>query len=166
MSTITTRQDATLFNALAAVPAAEREFALAFSIVTDRLGRLSAADRGDVLTLFQAWYATDGPADREEIHRAIREIVANEPVTATRLDTPPPLEGRRKAWATHVGKEIRRHREAAGLTQTQLAERSGLPQSHISRLENAEHSATRMTLEKLAAALEVGIGQLDPTVEE
>jgi len=61
-----------------------------------------------------------------------------------------------------VGKKIRERREAAGLTQEQLAEKSGLPQSHISRLENARHSPSRSTLDKIASALQISLADLDP----
>lgn len=76
-----------------------------------------------------------------------------------------PDTGRLKAWAEHVGRKIQELRKAAGLTQVQLAERAGLPQSHISRLENAEHSATNLTLEKLAGALGVSVGDIDPCAD-
>jgi len=56
-----------------------------------------------------------------------------------------PLARGRK-WAEHVGKKIKEFREQAQLTQVQLAEKAGLPQSHISRLEIAESSATHLTL--------------------
>jgi transcriptional regulator with XRE-family HTH domain len=49
----------------------------------------------------------------------------------------------------------------AHLTQEELAELSGLPQSHISRLESGKHSPSRITLEKLAQALNVGVEAFD-----
>ena len=55
-----------------------------------------------------------------------------------------------KKWATHVGNKIKDFREKAEMTQTDLAKKAGLPQSHISRLENAEHTPTNLTLVKIA----------------
>ena len=58
-----------------------------------------------------------------------------------------------RTWTEWVGKRIREARNEAGLTQEQLAAKSGLPQSHISRIENAKHSPARATIEKIANAL-------------
>jgi len=48
-----------------------------------------------------------------------------------------------------------RLRKAAGLTQEQLAERSGLSQQYISRLEGGHRNPTVVTLHELAEALGV-----------
>jgi ribosome-binding protein aMBF1 (putative translation factor) len=51
-------------------------------------------------------------------------------------------------------------REAAGLTQTQLGDKLGLPQSQISRIErNPDHTTIR-TLKKIAKALGVDVSAL------
>jgi len=51
-------------------------------------------------------------------------------------------------------------RRAAGLTQKQLGERLGLPQSQICRVEqNPDHTSVR-TLKKIAAALGVDLSRL------
>jgi len=47
-----------------------------------------------------------------------------------------------------------------GLSQTQLAEKAGLKQSAIARLESDKHTPTKATQEKLAEALGVKAGQL------
>lgn len=73
-------------------------------------------------------------------------------------EVPPGLQ----RWMDYVGKKIRNRREEAGLTQGQLAEKSGLPQSHISRLENSVHSPSRSTLEKIANALQISVAEFDP----
>jgi DNA-binding XRE family transcriptional regulator len=44
-----------------------------------------------------------------------------------------------------------RHRE--GLTQRQLAEKSGIPQRHISEMENGKRTIGKENAKKLAAAL-------------
>ena len=51
----------------------------------------------------------------------------------------------------------------AELTQVELAEKSGIPQSHISRLESNKHSPSRATLKRIAKALKVDLSELDPT---
>ncbi len=67
------------------------------------------------------------------------------------------------SWLAYVSQHIRSLREGKKLSQTQLAALSGLPQSHISRLERGVHSPSHKTLKKLAEALEVDVSQLDPS---
>jgi len=53
---------------------------------------------------------------------------------------------------------VREMREAAGLSQQQLAERSGTTQSVIARLEDAEYKGQSLRmLERIAAACGVGL---------
>ena len=47
-----------------------------------------------------------------------------------------------------------------GLTQKELAERSGLTQAQVSYLENCSHAPTLKTLNKLTQALGAGVGEL------
>lgn len=66
-------------------------------------------------------------------------------------------------WIKYVSGKIRVTRKAKGLTQAELAAASGLPQPHISKLENGIHSPSHLTLQKLAKALGVTVGHFDPT---
>lgn len=54
--------------------------------------------------------------------------------------------------ASHAAPLIRQVREAAGITQVELAKRMGTKQSAISRLEDGSHSPTIATLRKVAKA--------------
>ncbi|ANN60812.1 XRE family transcriptional regulator [Mesorhizobium loti] len=54
-----------------------------------------------------------------------------------------------------VGRNARRIREKAGLTQEQLAEISGFSQQYISGLEKGKRNPTIVTLYELAQALRV-----------
>ena len=56
---------------------------------------------------------------------------------------------------TLVGRNAARLRKEAGLTQEQLAERSGLSQQYISGLESGRRNPTIVTLYELASALGV-----------
>ncbi|KAB2918486.1 MAG: helix-turn-helix transcriptional regulator [Hyphomicrobiaceae bacterium] len=49
---------------------------------------------------------------------------------------------------------IRELREAKGLTQEELAERTGISVAHISRMENGKRGVSRENARKIAAALE------------
>ncbi len=64
----------------------------------------------------------------------------------------------RRAYARHgrridLAMLVREMRDAAGLSQTELAERAGTTQSAIARLEDAEYAAHSLqTIEKIAEA--------------
>lgn len=52
-----------------------------------------------------------------------------------------------------VGRNVERLRRAQGLTQEQLAEKSGFSQQYISGLENGQRNPTVVTLYEIAIAL-------------
>jgi transcriptional regulator with XRE-family HTH domain len=52
-----------------------------------------------------------------------------------------------------VGRNAARLRQAAGLTQEELAERSGFSQQYISKLEQGRRNPTIVTLYELATGL-------------
>jgi transcriptional regulator with XRE-family HTH domain len=54
-----------------------------------------------------------------------------------------------------VGRNVERLRRAKGMTQEQLAERSGFSQQYISGLENGRRNPTVVTLYEIATALDV-----------
>lgn len=103
---------------------------------------------------------------RTEIAKAITEILWPDIPTANGpIDTEEDEREARKRIASYrrkVGETIRRRRHELGMTQEQLAQKAGLPQSHISRLEVGKHAATFTTMEKLATALDTLPIQLDP----
>jgi transcriptional regulator with XRE-family HTH domain len=90
----------------------------------------------------------------------MRELPARFARSASTTPFSPLLEDAVRAEL--VGNRIRDLRESAGLTQTQLAQRAELPQSHISRLENAESSPSERTLRKIAKALRVPLERINP----
>lgn len=59
-----------------------------------------------------------------------------------------------------LGKNIRKHRVLAGLTQSQLAEKIGCSESHIGQIENARGIPSMTTVASIANTLDVGIDQL------
>ncbi len=55
------------------------------------------------------------------------------------------------------GHNIQTLRKARGLTQEQLAEKSGLHRTYIGMIERAEKNITLRNIEKLAKALDVNL---------
>jgi DNA-binding XRE family transcriptional regulator len=146
------------------LPPEVKSAVLALSILIDRIGSLPKADRDDLFELLQEWRKTGEPEEMDSLQRAMEEILAQIPVSVRSM---PPGEttGALKTWAEQIGGKIRQLRTEAEMTQDQLAVKAGLPQSHISRIENAHHSATFMTLEKIARALGVEVGKIDPCTD-
>ena len=61
---------------------------------------------------------------------------------------------------THFGTRLREAREDLGLTQEEVAQRSGVHATEISRMEAGKRDPQISTLRRLARALEVEPGQL------
>ena len=102
-----------------------------------------------------------------EIAETIREILFPELIgglreEAPRADETPSLKSRME-W---IGKVIKEKRKEANLTQSELAGKSGLPQSHISRLEAGRHSPSHRTLQRIAEALGIAVRSLDPATDD
>lgn len=150
------------------LPENTKSVLLALSVLIDRVGSLPEEDRSDLFELFQGWTRANDPEDRQNIRQAMEEILAQAPIHSIRMPMPdesPTSSSALKKWAEHVGQAIQNLRKSAGLTQVELAKLADLPQSHISRLENAEHSPTYHTLEKIAKALGVAVRDLDPCAD-
>jgi DNA-binding XRE family transcriptional regulator len=112
--------------------------------------------------------ADPGSEEQREIAGAIAEILIPH-IIGRSQSRPVDLEegissaGRQSVDAYHksVGEAIRNARDEAGMTQEMLAKNSGLPQSHISRLEAGIHAPTNKTIEKIAEALNIDPSKLD-----
>lgn len=149
------------------LPEAVKSALLALSVLIDRIGSLPKADRDDLFELLQEWRKAETPEDQRSVQRAMEEILAQVPITTRPLplNDSVAMSPSSKTWAEHVGKAIRKLRCDLGWTQKQLAEKAGLPQSHVSRLENAEYTATNLTLTKIATALGVEVRAMDPCAD-
>ena len=65
---------------------------------------------------------------------------------------------RRSDGVSRLGKTVRRWHIAAGLTQTAVAEQSGMNRSYLSHLESGRRNPTLATLKRLAKILNVTPG--------
>jgi Predicted transcription factor, homolog of eukaryotic MBF1 len=59
-----------------------------------------------------------------------------------------------------VGERIRRLRKERGLSQEELAERSGLHTNYVGQVERGEKNLTLETLEKIVSGLDISLEQL------
>jgi DNA-binding XRE family transcriptional regulator len=143
----------------------DNSFALAIEVIRERIRRLPEDDARDLHDLLPALFS----CDEEEVESAavaIQEILSacQEPrsVGAFAVESGVgPLE----KWVQHASERIRELRKAKKMTQETLADKTGIPQSYISRLENGEHSPTAMTIRKIAEALGVPAKEIDPSAE-
>ena len=140
---------------------------LAVAFLLKRFKEMSKESFTDIVSLMEAMLNPDTtPEEQLEIFETAREILFPELVGQVHMgragsikQTPEKLQKR----IDHVGRRIAKIRKDKKLTQQQLAKRSGLPQSHISRLEGGVHSPALKSLQKIARALEVDVGDLDPS---
>jgi transcriptional regulator with XRE-family HTH domain len=65
-----------------------------------------------------------------------------------------------KTFASVVGDGVRRHRQALGWTQVQLAEAAGLSPNYVARLERGELGPSFFVAYQLSRTLGVPVGDL------
>ncbi len=59
-----------------------------------------------------------------------------------------------------LGNKIRQLRKSKGFTQEQLAEKAGIDDKHLSKIENGLHLPTYNTLQKLFKALDINYSDI------
>lgn len=59
-----------------------------------------------------------------------------------------------------IGREIRKNRNAKGMTQDELAEKIGISRNYVSDLENDRYMPSVKTLSKIAVALQMDLNFL------
>ena len=137
---------------------------LAIGIVIEQINRLSPSDKKDLFGLVKALSTAQSAEDLEAVRSGMLEILDQHEYSARPFEFPATESpGGLAKWNQHVATKVRELREAANKTQACFAEETGLTQSHISRIENAELSPSHRTVEKLAAALGVDPAEIDPT---
>ncbi len=138
----------------------------AMKVIAKGLKKLPRQDREDFGELWDFLWSED--ASEEDIEAAKNAIVEILTRKTSRIQAIPLLSNGSQSLAKYrriVGAKIRELRKAANLTQEQLAEKAGILQGYISRLEKDEHSPSHKTLAKIADALGVAVTELDPTCD-
>lgn len=70
--------------------------------------------------------------------------------------------GWKRPYVSAFGRHLRELRTAAGLSQSELGRRAELTREHVAKLERGLQVPRRVTLERLARALEVDLIALYP----
>jgi ribosome-binding protein aMBF1 (putative translation factor) len=143
----------------------EAALTMAIAVLMERIRALPKEDKDDLFELSKVLFAAETQEEEESAANAMREILEQGPINIQPLDTKDETGQGLKKWLDYVSCHIKHARESAGLTQTELSAQTGLPQSHISRLENGQHSPSFATLEKIAKALHIPVAELDPSLE-
>jgi DNA-binding XRE family transcriptional regulator len=142
----------------------QKALTMALAILVERINRLPEEDREELWGLMKELPTAGKGEERNSIVTAMREILDQAPVRVNRMSQgEEEPSDRLKGWIAYVSERIKFFRLAAHLTQAELAEKAGLPQSHISRLESGKHSPSRATLEKIAGALGRPLKDFDPS---
>lgn len=139
----------------------DKSFALAIAVLRERVRELPEEDRNDLCELTQILISADSEEDVESAVNAMNEIMDQAQVQLQEFVLPDSPDGLLAEWLTFFSGQLRDLRKEAGMTQEDLAKKSGLPQSHISRLENGMHSPSSTTIKKLAEAIGVSTASFD-----
>lgn len=137
--------------------------ALAIAVLVDRVRTLPKEDRSDLFALVESLESAETEEEGDAVVCGMREIMRQQKGGLQPMELPGKPSEKLQSWMDYVGGRIRCFREQAGLTQQELAEKAGLRQSHISRLEKGHHSPSALTMEKIAGALGIAVSELDPS---
>jgi len=140
---------------------------IAVAFLVKRFQELPEESLRDIASLIETVTNPNTPAEeKHEVFETIREILFPELVGGIcwgRAGSIEESSEKLERHTDHVSKTIKEMRLEKKLTQAQLAVKSGLPQAHISRLEAGVHSPSFKTIEKIAKALDVTVGDIDPS---
>lgn len=136
------------------------------SVLIHRISTLPKEDRDDLYRLVKELGSVSCSDEIESIRQAMMEILDQRDGKIEELDLTPGTGTPNGKWKKFISEKIKSERVEKGWTQDELAARSGIPQSHLSRIENGVHSPSRKTVEKIAAALEVPVAEFDPSFDD
>jgi DNA-binding XRE family transcriptional regulator len=126
---------------------------------------LSQEDKNDLFDLSKALCNATTDEELQAAAAGLREILDQSETTVRRIEISEDFHEGDNKWIEFVAQRIKDARTEAGMTQDEVTQLTGLPQSHISRLENRQHSPSRATLEKIAAATKKPLSFFDPIAE-
>jgi len=75
-------------------------------------------------------------------------------------------EESRQEVRERIGMRIASLRKLSGMTQEQLAERSGLQRTHVGRIESGRYAVTLEVVQSIAEALGMTVDIIDPALQD
>jgi DNA-binding XRE family transcriptional regulator len=145
----------------ARVDSDEAALTMAVAVLIERIRDLPKEDKDDLFAISKALFEAETPEELRAARKAYQEILDQRPgriLPFSVEDGPIGMDG----WLAFVSQKIKEAREGVNMTQDDLEKTTGLPQSHISRLENGVHSPSSSTLEKIAKATGKPVSFFDP----
>ena len=143
--------------------------------IVERLLRLPPEKTKRVLELWKLHGQSQDQEERDEIQKVFVEIIHPalvdipwHPGTIGRLEEGVSGETIRKikSYRKLVGLRIRNRRIGLAMTQDDLAQKAGIPQSHVCRIEKGMHASTDATIQRVAQALSTAPSELDPASDD
>ena len=133
----------------------------AFHVFADTIQPLSNDEKNDLFEAILTLKEDSSFENKEAVCKLFEEILQHKPIKIEAIPLGDLPKG--NPWSCFVAERLKELRNDKGLTQKELAKRSGLRQPHVSRIERGEMSPTRKTIEKLAQGLGVEMKEFDPS---
>ena len=139
--------------------------------IAENLANLDDESYQDFVELLEINHREESPDERKAIGETLIEIlcpdILKQQVYADLTKTEEAIARRKlTAYREKVGEQIAKYRKIKKLSQVQLGELAGIPQSHVSRLERGQLTATFVTIEKIAKALKITPSRIDPGFDD
>jgi DNA-binding XRE family transcriptional regulator len=148
----------------------EAALTMAIAVFAERIRGLSKEDKDDLFELSKALFGAESKEDFDAAVAGYREILEQPRISGSRLGVSSDSEEseriRIRNWLEYVSARIREARKEANMTQDALGKATGLPQSHISRLEAGLHSPSHLTLKRIAEATGRELTFFDPSASD
>src|SRR5438093_684826 len=105
-------------------------FTMAISVIFHRLSKLQSDDLEEIYTLAKELPKAQSEEEVEAIRSAMLEILDQKHSGVRAFELASQTPEKLQKWINYVASKVLELRKAAGMTQMELAEKTGLPQSH------------------------------------
>ena len=138
---------------------------LAIAVLFERVSRLPKEDQNDFFELFKIIVTTGDPEEYRAAKEAIEEVIEDAPCQLSDEAFPTSSKEAHLKWKEFISSKIRTARKTRKLTQKKLAELADIEQATLSRIESRKTSPSSHTVAKIARALGIKPGELDPSLD-
>lgn len=131
------------------------------SLLPDAFKRMSCEQVSDFCELFQQYAGSQDPEVLDTMVEFLVPPTLGKSVVFS-ADVQPGAAEQVDRFQSRIGAALKKLRLERGMSQEELAQKAGLKQSHVSRLEAGVHTPSDLTIQRLANALGVSPTALDP----